>query len=85
MASSIRLVIEPDDPCLPEAMKGIAQFLQASLIFTRSGFQIVDVRDLASVLTALIEREPTDTRRPLAVSAPKLPSKYRRDAISTLL
>ena len=51
-------VIGPDDPGLSEAMKGIAQFLQASTIITSSGFQIVDVRDLADVHTALIEREP---------------------------
>ena len=55
-------VIGPDDPGLSEAMKGIAQFLQASLIITSSGFQIVDVRDLASVHTALIEREPVAGR-----------------------
>jgi nucleoside-diphosphate-sugar epimerase len=55
-------VIGPDDPGLSEAMTGIQQFLQASVIITSSGFQTVDVRDLATVHTALIERDPTPGR-----------------------
>lgn len=55
-------VIGPDDPGLSEAMRGIQQFLEASVIVTSSGFQIVDVRDLADVHVALIEREPSPGR-----------------------
>ncbi len=55
-------VIGPDDPGLSEAMTGIQQFLQASVIVTSSGFQTVDVRDLARVHTALIERDPAPGR-----------------------
>ena len=51
-------VIGPDDPGLSEAMTGIQQFVQASVIVTSSGFQTVDVRDLASVHAALIDRTP---------------------------
>jgi nucleoside-diphosphate-sugar epimerase len=39
-------------------MKGIQQFLQASVLITSSGFQMVDVRDLATLHVTLIEREP---------------------------
>jgi len=55
-------VIGPDDPGLSEAMRGIQQFLQASVMITSSGFQIVDVRDLAAVHLALIERDPEPGR-----------------------
>lgn len=55
-------VIGPDDPGLSEAMTGIQQFLQASVIVTSSGFQTVDVRDLAAVHTALILRDPKQGR-----------------------
>ncbi len=55
-------VIGPDDPGLSEAMTGIQQFLQASVVVTSSGFQTVDVRDLAAVHLALIERKPEPGR-----------------------
>lgn len=55
-------VIGPDDPGLSEAMRGIQQFLQASVIVTSSGFQAVDVRDLARVHCALIEKPPAPGR-----------------------
>lgn len=55
-------VIGPDDPGLSEAMQGIQQFLQASVLVTSSGYQTVDVRDLAAVHTALINREPAPGR-----------------------
>ncbi len=55
-------VIGPDDPGLSEAVKGIQQFLQASVVITSSGFQIVDVRDLAAVHARLIERDPEPGR-----------------------
>ncbi len=51
-------VIGPNDPGLSEAMVGIQQFLQATVLVTSSGFQPVDVRDLAQVHTALINRDP---------------------------
>ncbi len=51
-------VIGPDDPGLSEGMRGIQQFLQASVVITTSGYQLVDVRDLALVHLRLIEREP---------------------------
>jgi nucleoside-diphosphate-sugar epimerase len=49
-------VIGPDDPGLSEAMRGIQQFLQASVLVTSSGLQNVDVRDLAALHVALIDR-----------------------------
>ncbi len=55
-------VIGPDDPGLSEAMRGIQQFLEASVIITSSGFQTVDVRDLAALHAALIDRAPAPGR-----------------------
>jgi len=55
-------VIGPDDPGLSEGVKGIQQFLQSSVVITSSGFQIVDVRDLAAIHVALIERAPQPDR-----------------------
>ena len=59
-------VIGPDDPGLSEAMRGIQQFFEASVMITTSGFQIVDVRDVAAVHLALIEREPPRAGRYIA-------------------
>jgi dihydroflavonol-4-reductase len=43
-------------------VKGIQQFLQASVVITSSGFQVVDVRDLAAVHVRLIDRKPESGR-----------------------
>ncbi|HPG28224.1 MAG: NAD-dependent epimerase/dehydratase family protein [Spirochaetaceae bacterium] len=56
-------VIGPDDPGLSEGVKGIQLFLETSVILTTSGFQIVDVRDLAAIHLALIERDPVAPAR----------------------
>lgn len=61
-------VIGPDDPGLSEAMRGIQQFLQASVIITSSGFQTVDVRDLAAVHAALIDRDTPQPDRFIATA-----------------
>lgn len=55
-------VLGPDDPGLSEGTKGIQQFLQASVVITSSGYQLVDVRDLAEVHLRLIERDPAPGR-----------------------
>lgn len=59
-------VIGPDDPGLSEAMRGIQQMMQASVMITSSGFQTVDVRDLAALHLALIERTPPQPGRFIA-------------------
>ena len=59
-------VIGPDDPGLSEAMRRIQQIMQASVMITSSGFQTVDVRDLAALHTALIERTPPRRGRYIA-------------------
>lgn len=56
-------VIGPDDPGLSEAIRGIQQMMQASVMITSSGFQTVDVRDLAALHLALIERTPPQPGR----------------------
>ncbi|MBW2423290.1 MAG: NAD-dependent epimerase/dehydratase family protein [Deltaproteobacteria bacterium] len=55
-------VVGPDDPGLSEGMAGLAGQLQAGVLVTSSGFQLVDVRDLAEVHLGLIERSPAAGR-----------------------
>lgn len=51
-------MIGPDDPGLSEGVKGVAMLLSDGVAITSSGIQNVDVRDVAAVHVALIEREP---------------------------
>lgn len=55
-------VIGPDDPGLSEGVKGIQLMLRDGVAVTSSGLQTVDVRDLAAVHVALIERDPAPGR-----------------------
>ena len=55
-------VVGPDDPGLSEGMSGLAGQLQAGVMVTSSGFQLVDVRDLADVHVRLVERKPAPGR-----------------------
>jgi len=55
-------VIGPDDPGLSEGVKGIQMFLKDAVMITSSGLQTVDVRDLAAVHVALVERPPKPDR-----------------------
>ena len=64
-------VLGPDDPGLSEAMRGIAAFFQSGVIITSSGFQLIDVRDLAELHLRLIERKPAPGR--YLATAPYIP------------
>jgi nucleoside-diphosphate-sugar epimerase len=55
-------VIGPDDPGLSEGVKGVAMLLRDGVAITSSGIQTVDVRDLAAVHVALVERKPAPGR-----------------------
>ncbi len=55
-------VIGPGDPGLSEGVKGIQMLMTNGLMITSSGLQTVDVRDLAAVHVALVEREPKAER-----------------------
>jgi dihydroflavonol-4-reductase len=55
-------VIGPDDPGLSEGVKGLQLLLRDGVAITSSGLQTVDVRDLAAVHVALIERKPAPGR-----------------------
>jgi nucleoside-diphosphate-sugar epimerase len=48
-------VIGPDDPGLSEANQAVYTFLKQTGVNTSSGFQIVDVRDLAALHAKLLE------------------------------
>ncbi len=47
-------VLGPDDPGLSEAMYGISALLNSGVLVTSSGFQLVDVRDVALIHERLI-------------------------------
>jgi dihydroflavonol-4-reductase len=49
-------ILGPDDPSFTEPNRGLAHFLEFMLYETTSGYQMVDVRDLAAVHARLIER-----------------------------
>jgi nucleoside-diphosphate-sugar epimerase len=49
-------VIGPDDPGLSESMHALRTFCRDVVLLTSSGFQPVDVRDLAQVIARLVER-----------------------------
>lgn len=51
-------VLGPDDPKLCESNGALATFVGKALPLTRSGFQFVDVRDIAQVHCALLEKTP---------------------------
>lgn len=48
-------VVGPDDPGLSEGNHTLRVFLRDLMVITSSGFSVVDVRDLAQVLAALVE------------------------------
>ncbi len=50
-------IIGPDDPGLSEANQAIYTFLKQTGVTTSSGFQIVDVRDVAQLHTVLLEKQ----------------------------
>jgi nucleoside-diphosphate-sugar epimerase len=51
-------VLGPQDPKLCESNGGFLTFASKTLPLTRTGFQFVDVRDVAAIHTALIEKFP---------------------------
>ena len=55
-------VIGPDDPGLSEGNVAIRTFLRDTMVITSGGFQVVDVRDLATVHAALLEPDATSGR-----------------------
>ena len=50
-------IVGPDDPGLSDANEAVYIFFKQTGVTTSSGFQIVDVRDLADVHLRLLERE----------------------------
>lgn len=51
-------VIGPDDPGLSEGNHTIRTFLKDTMVMTSSGFQLVDVRDLAVLHVELLDADP---------------------------
>lgn len=50
-------IMGPDDPGYSEPNRGLAHFLNVLLYETSSGYQLIDVRDLAQVHVRLLDRE----------------------------
>jgi len=63
-------VLGPADPGLSEAMRGIVGMMQSGVMVTSSGFQLIDVRDVATIHEMLISREPRSSR--YLITAPYL-------------
>lgn len=55
-------VLGPQDPKLCESNGGLITFASKALPLTRTGFQFVDVRDVAAIHTALMAQTPTGDR-----------------------
>jgi dihydroflavonol-4-reductase len=50
-------VVGPDDPAMSEGNHGLAYFFNNTFIHTTTGMQFIDVRELASVQTRLLEQQ----------------------------
>jgi nucleoside-diphosphate-sugar epimerase len=72
-------IIGPDDPGLSEGNHTVRAFLRQMMADTSSGFEVVDVRDLALLIAALVSRDTAPGR--YVVSGAYLPW---RDAIALM-
>jgi len=55
-------VIGPHDPGLTEPLQGLVFFLRAGALITKTGMQIIDVRDVADVHCQILDRPPKSDR-----------------------
>ena len=70
-------ILGPDDPGLSDANQAVYTFLKQTGINTSSGFQIVDVRDLAALHTVLLEQPEGDARYAAAGPMLSWPDTYK--------
>jgi dihydroflavonol-4-reductase len=70
-------IIGPDDPGLSDANQAIFTFLRQTGVNTSSGFQIVDVRDLANLHTVLLEQSEGASRYAAAGPMLSWPDTYK--------
>ena len=70
-------IIGPDDPGLSDANQAIYSFFRQTGVNTSSGFQIVDVRDLANLHTVLLERPEGACRYAAAGPMLSWPDTYK--------
>jgi len=70
-------IIGPDDPGLSDANQAIFTFLRQTGVNTSSGFQIVDVRDLANLHTILLEQPEGGSRYAAAGPMLSWPDTYK--------
>lgn len=70
-------IVGPDDPGLSEANQAVYTFLKQTGVNTSSGFQIVDVRDLAALHAKLLELPGGAARYAAAGPMLSWPDTYR--------
>jgi dihydroflavonol-4-reductase len=70
-------IVGPHDPGLTDANQAIYTFLKQSGVNTSSGFQIVDVRDLAELHLVLLEQTEGSSRYAAAGPMLSWPETYR--------
>jgi dihydroflavonol-4-reductase len=70
-------IVGPDDPGLSDANQAVYTFLKQTGINTSSGFQIVDVRDLAALHTVLLEQPEGNARYAAAGPMLSWPDTYK--------
>jgi dihydroflavonol-4-reductase len=70
-------IIGPDDPGLSDANQAIYSFFRQTGVNTSSGFQIVDVRDLANLHAVLLERPEGACRYAAAGPMLSWPDTYK--------
>lgn len=70
-------IIGPDDPGLSDANQAIYTFLKQTGVNTSSGFQIVDVRDLANLHSVLLEQPEGACRYAAAGPMLSWPDTYK--------
>jgi dihydroflavonol-4-reductase len=70
-------IVGPDDPGLSEANQAVYTFLKQTGVNTSSGFQIVDVRDLAALHAKLLELPGSAHRYAAAGPMHTWPDTYR--------
>jgi nucleoside-diphosphate-sugar epimerase len=78
-------IIGPDDPKLCASNDGLRTFASKTLPITRTGFQLVDVRDLAAVHLRLLEQEPAEPAERYVVGGHYLPWRDLAAALQRVL
>ncbi len=78
-------IIGPDDPKLCASNAGLRTFASKTLPLTRTGFQLVDVRDLAALHLRLLEQNPSEQTGRYIVGGHYLPWRDLAAALQSVM